>query len=173
MKDNHGLKCNNQQVLDYFDIITPTMESDEVPNWLSNNQIITKPIDDIPILQGFGCSLCSYSAKKRTVIYNHISITHKNTNIKAVIVERKVQKPFHGTLKRYIQVVSSDDSEIEKENIEDWRVKLNEEFERLVEADSHIESVGNLDLKLINAFIAKIRYKTIILYIITLDGTFI
>ena len=161
IRDNHGLKCSDQQVLDCLDIMIPTMKSNEVQAWLSNNQVIKKPIAGIPVLQGVGCSLCSYSARKRTTIYNHISSTHKDESSKATIVERKVQQPFESHLHKYIQVEATVGSEVEDEGVEDWESKLKEEFTQLVEGQNTIENRGSLDLRLINAFVAKIRYKFI------------
>ena len=157
MKDNHGLKCNDQQVFQCLNMMTPIMKSEEAQEWLSTNRIIKKAVDGVPVLQGFACSLCSYSGKKRTVLYNHISSTHKDENARATIVERKVQKPFQGHLKQYIQVESGDDSEVEDEDADEWKLKLNDDFTRLVEENHQGESTGNLDLRLINSFIAKIR----------------
>ena len=161
MKDNHGLKCNDQQVFEHLDITTSTMKSDEAQEWLANNRVIKKPIEGIPVQKGVGCSLCSYSAKKRKAIYNHISNTHKDEDPKASIIEQRVQKPFQSHLNQYIRVQESDGSDSEDENIEDWRLKLDEDFNRLVEEPSNVASTGSLDLKLINAFVAKIRYETI------------
>jgi len=76
-------------------------------------------------------------------------------------VDRKIQKPFQGRLKQYIHVETMDESELEDEGIEDWKLKLDEDFNRLVEEPSNVSSTGSLDLKLINAFVAKIRYETI------------
>jgi len=170
MKDNHGLKCNDQQVFECLNITDPTMKSDEVKQWLYGNRIVKKPIEGIPILSGVGCSLCPYSAKKWNVIYIHTSSTHRDETPKASIVERKVQKPFQSSLKQYIQVETEDGSESEDEGIEGWKLKLDEDFTRLVEHHDRIEDTGNLDLRLINAFIAKVRYNPFIYYLLTLDG---
>jgi len=161
MKDNHGLQCSDQQVLDCLNVVTPTMTSDDAQAWLSNNRIIKKPIEGIPILQGVGCSLCSYSTKKRTVMYNHISSAHKNETSRVTILERKIQNPFQSYLHKYVQVEAIGESEAEDESVEDWELKLKEEFTKLVEGEDTIESRGKLDLRLINAFVAKIRYKFI------------
>jgi Orsellinic acid/F9775 biosynthesis cluster protein D len=157
MKDNHGLKCNDQQTLEYLDILTPTMKSDEFQAWLANNQVIRKPIEGIPVIEGVGCSLCSYSAKKRTVLYNHISNAHKGENPRAMIVGCKIQKLSRGRFKNCIQVESED--EAEDESVDNWKSNLDREFSHLVEEHSQIENNGSLDLKLINAFVAKSRYK--------------
>ena len=86
MKDNHRLKCTSARVFAHLEITTPTMKSDEVQQWISNNAIIEKPIEGIPVLEGVGCSLCSHSVKKRKAIYNHISTSHKEETPKASIV---------------------------------------------------------------------------------------
>ena len=158
MKDNHGLKCSEQQVFECLNITTPTMKSDQAKEWLSNNRVIKKSIEGIPVIQGVGCGFCSYSAKKRTVIYNHISSTHRDENIRVKVVERKVQKPFQGSVKQYVQVDTADELEAEDDTREDWELKLEQDFTRLVEDRDRIESSGSLDLRLMNAFIAKIRY---------------
>jgi Orsellinic acid/F9775 biosynthesis cluster protein D len=157
MKDNHGLKCNEEQVFECLDIMTRTMNSDEAREWLHDNRMIKKSIEGIPIREGVGCSLCPYSAKKRKAIYNHMSTSHRDENPKAIIVDRKVQKVFRGSLKQYIHVNVGDESEIMDEVIEGWKLHLNEDFARLVESHDRIEGSGSLDLKLINAFVAKIR----------------
>jgi hypothetical protein len=157
MKDNHGLKCKNEQVFECLNITTPTMNSDEAKQWLDDNRIVRKQIEGVSIWQGVGCSLCPYSAKKRNVIYNHITKAHKDEVPRAMVVERTVQKPFRSRLKQYIQVNVGDESEIMDEVIEDWKLHLNEDFARLVESHDRIEGSGSLDLKLINAFVAKIR----------------
>jgi len=164
MKDNHGLKCNDQQVLECLNITTPTMKSDEAKLWLSNNQVIKTPIKGIPVLRGYSCSLCPHSAKKKKGIYNHINSAHKDDDIKATIVERNIQKVFQSHLTKYIQV----EVEVEEEGTEDWRLKLHEDFTQLVEDRQRIESSGSLDLRLMNAFIAKIRYTYIYILFINI-----
>lgn len=167
MKENHGLKCSNQQVLECLDVMTPTMNSNEVQMWLSNNRVIKSPIQGIPVLQGVGCSVCPYSAKKRTAIYNHISSTHRNQTSRVTIVQRNIQEPFQSHLHKYIQVEVMDESEVENGGVEDWESKLKEEFTQLLEGQDTAESRGRLDMRLINAFVAKIRYKLI--YFVFID----
>ena len=160
MKDNHGLKCSDEQVFECLDITTPTMNSDEAKQWLNENRVVRKPIEGVPVWQGVGCSLCSYSAKKRDVIYNHISSAHKDEGSRVTVIEQKVQKPFRSRLKQYIQLDTRDESNAVDEDVEDWKLQLNEDFARLVEDHDMIEGSGSFDLKLINAFVAKIRYKS-------------
>jgi hypothetical protein len=137
--------------------MTRTINSDEARQWLHDNRVIKKSIEGIPIREGVGCSLCLYSAKKRKAIYNHMSTSHRDENPKAVIVERKVQKVFRGSLKQYIQLDTRDELDPVNEDIEDWKLQLNEDFARLVDSHDRSEGSGSFDLKLVNAFVAKIR----------------
>jgi len=168
MKDNHGLKCDDQRVFECLNITTPTMKSDEARKWLKSNQVVRKPIEGLPILKGYGCGLCSHSVKKRTSMYNHTSDIHKDEVSRVPIVERKVQKPFQANLKQYIQVDIGDEADVEDECMEDWRLTLHEDFTQLVEDRQRIESSGSLDLRLMNAFIAKIRYMHIYILFINI-----
>lgn len=162
MKESHGLECSDAQVFERLNITTPTMKSDEVQQWISNNQVIGMPVEGIPVLDGVGCSRCAYSAKKKKALYNHISAFHREETPKAWIVIQKVQQPFKGSLKKYLQVESVDESDTQNEDIEDWELKLNDDFTRLMEDHDRIESSGSLDLRLMNAFIAKIRYTSML-----------
>ena len=89
MKDNHGLKCSEQQVFECLNIATPKMKSDEAQGWILNNRVIKKPIEGIPILKGVGCSICPHLAKKRKTIYNHISSSHKDENSKVTVCQER------------------------------------------------------------------------------------
>jgi hypothetical protein len=156
MKDNHGLKCNNDSILECLSIMESTMNMVEAKAWLTQNQSVAHPVSRIPVDDGFGCSLCSYSAGKRTVLYNHISSAHRNATEANLIVERRVQKPFTSRLTEYIIVNSIDDEE--PEDIPHWRATLNEKFNQTMNELSQSRDGGSTDLRLVNTFIAKIRY---------------
>jgi hypothetical protein len=155
MKDNHGLKYDECKILEWLDVIAPTMKATEAKEWAKGHQCIPNPISGIPVQDGFGCNLCSYSARKKTAVYNHISKNHRNGCGSERIVERKVQKPFTGSLKQYIFVECVDNNE--DEDIPDWRVTLKEKFNETINKLSQLKDGGGLDLRLVNAFVAKIR----------------
>jgi len=155
MKDNHGLRCNENQILQQLNTTNPTMTATMAKEWLRENRILHDSIDGIPILQGFGCSICSYSAKKVAGIYKHISMTHRHETIHAVVVERKVQKLFSGSIKQYIQVRDGNQDE---SDIPDWKEKLTMDFNQMMVRLNATTSSEGLDLRLMNAFIAKIRH---------------
>ena len=157
MKHNHGLKYTEEQLLEHLDISEPTMMTDEVQTWLKEHRVIHDAIDGISMLKGVGCSLCSYVAKKATVIYNHISEEHRNDVVGAKVVERTIQKVFQGRFKQYIQVDMN--TENLDDDLSDWKQRLKEDFDGMMSKLSTMNPSEGLDIRLMNAFIAKIRYK--------------
>jgi len=154
MKDNHGLKCDEDRILVQLDIIDRTMNSVEAKDWLNEHKVLVNPIFGIPVLNGYGCSHCPYSAKKTTVIYNHISENHKEAVVRPKPVERKVQRIFSSYLKEYIHILDGED----ETDIPDWQDKLSMEFNRMMTNLNTTMPTEGLDLRLMNTFIAKIRY---------------
>jgi len=155
MKDNHGLKCNDNGILDCLGIAEPTMKANEAKVWLNQHKRIVNPISQIPVQDGFGCSICSYSARKKAALYNHISKNHRNAIAAATIVEQRVQKPFASHLKKCIIVNPIDDEEAV--DIPGWRVTLKERFNQAMAKLRQGKNTGSVDLRLVNAFIAKMR----------------
>ena len=156
MKDNHGLKCNENQILQQLQVTNPTMTSTMAKDWSQEHEILDHTIDGIPVLSGFSCSACSYSGKKGTAIYNHIHKIHGNESVCPIVIKRKVQKLFSGPIKQYIQVM--DGNQEEESDIPDWKQKLTADFNGMMKRLNATTSSEGLDLRLMNAFIAKIRH---------------
>ena len=156
MKDSHGLKCNENQILQQLQVTNPTMTFTMAKDWSQELDILHHPIDGIPVLSGFGCSACSHSGKKAAVIYNHIHKIHGNESVHPIVVKRRVQKLFSTSLKRYVQV--TDGNQEEESDIPDWKEKLTVDFNQMMMRLNATTSSEGLDLRLMNAFIAKIRH---------------
>jgi hypothetical protein len=129
MKESYGLKCNDNSILEFLNIIEPTMNANEIKIWLKQNHSLAHPIVQISVNDGFGCSLCDYSAMKKASIYNHISNKHRNAIEAGSIIERKVQMPFKGDLHQYIFVDSINE---DVDDISDWRKALNDSFNQTI-----------------------------------------
>jgi len=155
MKDSHGLKCNENQILQQLQVTNPTMTFTMAKNWSQEHEILHFPIDGIPVLSGFGCSNCSYCGKKAKTIFNHIYKIHCNESVHPIVVERKVQKLFSTSIKQYIQVMDGNQGE---SDIPDWKEKLTVDFNQMMKRLNATTSSEGLDLRLMNAFIAKIRH---------------
>ena len=154
MKDNHGLRSDEDRILLQLDIIERTMNSVEAKAWLDEHKVLANPVQGIPVWDGYGCSHCSYSAKKRTVIYNHISKSHREAGVRPNAVERRVQRIFHSQLKRYVHILDGED----ETDIPNWQDKLSTEFKQMITNLNTTIPTEGLDLRLMNTFIAKIRY---------------
>jgi len=154
MKDNHGLKCDEVQILLQLHIIERTMNAVEVKNWLDENKVLRSPVQGIPVWDGYGCSHCPYSAKKSKAIYNHVSTSHKEAAMRANVVERRVQGIFPSHLKKYVHIIDEGD----QPEIPDWQDKLSTEFNQMMANLNTTMPTAGLDLRLMNTFIAKIRY---------------
>ena len=155
MKDNHGLKCDQVRILLQLDIVERTMNSMEAKDWLNENKVLANPVYGIPVIDGYGCSGCSYSARKSKVIYNHISDNHEDTVVRPKALEHKVQKVFSSHLKEYIRIIDGGD----EQEIPDWQDKLSTEFNQMMANLNTTMPTEGLDLRLMNTFIAKIRYR--------------
>jgi len=132
------------------------MHSFEAKEWLRTHRILSRPIVSIPIIDGFGCDSCSFVAKKTKVIWNHILKEHKDDSQRPKIVEKKIQKPFGSSIKQFVHInllINDDESDIP-----DWEQNLTSQFNRMMNDLSGARSTEGLDMRLMNAFIAKIRY---------------
>jgi len=155
LKDNHGLRCNENKVLEFLNITEPTMKVDEAKHWLKQHRSLEQPIAIIPVDNGFGCSLCPCSTKKKKAIYNHILNSHQGSIIPETMVERKVQRIFTGSLKQYVYINLVDNEN--EEAIPDWRATLTANFNQTLKKLTQSKDPGSTDLRLVNAFIAKTR----------------
>ena len=131
------------------------MDSTGVRDWLHEHQILSKPVNGIPVLNGFGCSTCPYSAKTTKSIYNHILMEHVNDPEHPKVVERKVQKLFGSHLKHYMGIDMADEDP--EEDVPDWKQKLEDQFNGMMRNLATSGPSEGLDMRLMNAFIAKIR----------------
>ena len=158
LNENHGLKTTVERVMEYLDMEAPTMTVQEIKDWLSETWIIQKPIEGVPVQKGFSCRLCNYSAGNTNVMKNHFSSTHQGSKWSDWIEESKVQSPFKGQLKKLIQVEDTQELDVESEQEEDWKNTLKEDFKRKIQRQGSLEDSQQMDLRLMGAFIAKIRW---------------
>ena len=154
LRDNHGIRTNSEQILEQIELQVPSIEYKDVAHWLDTHSTIPIAIEGIPVTKGFGCNLCLYSAKQPASLRDHISRQHRNRD--AIILDVKIQRPFGGWFKKYIQVEQED--EIEPEVEDAWQRDLNTKFANSLKINHSGGDPDTLDLRLMNAFIAKVRY---------------
>jgi len=154
LKDNHGIRTTARAILEHIAQEVPSLDSTQVVEWLADHLTIPIAIIQVPIIKGFGCSLCLYYSKKRQSIRNHISTKHRGMD--ATIKEVDIQRPFGGWFKKYIEVREVTEADMIEE--EAWKDELNRRFENALRIDSSGGNPETTDMRLMNAFIAKVRY---------------
>jgi Orsellinic acid/F9775 biosynthesis cluster protein D len=157
---NHGLDITNEKAMECLDIEIQPMDVHEVENWLKETWIIERPIAGIPILQGLSCNICNYSCGSQKAMKNHFSESHKGSKWSNSIKKCKVQRPFNGKFHKFIQLEDETELELELESNqeEDWKTILKEDFKRKVQKEGNSKELEHVDLRLMGAFIAKIRW---------------
>jgi hypothetical protein len=156
MMDNHGIKTTEDDVLNCLELERSTMTVAEVRPWLAANWSIMEPVKDIPVENGFACTLCTHSVAKLKSMRNHFVNAHPNLAWKKFTKECKIQCPFTGSMKGYIRVESSEDPVVGLS--ESWRQVFEEEFNNVMDGETASDGVDTSDLRLMSTFIAKIRW---------------
>ena len=153
LKGNHGIRTTSEAILEHIEQAIPSLNSTQVVDWFINHLTIPIAIDGIPVIKGFGCSLCSYYTKKRRSITSHLSKQHRNET--GSIVTADIQRPFGGWFKKYIQIREVQETDFIE--AEAWKDELNRRFENALRIDSSEGNAETTDMRLMNAFIAKVR----------------
>jgi len=153
LKDNHGIRTTENEALEHIGQAIAPIDSTQVANWIESNSVIRIAIEGIPMVHGFKCSLCSHYTLKRRSMTVHLSTQHRNLN--GTAMEAMIQRPFGGWFKKYIEVREVTEADIIEE--EAWKDELNRRFENALRIDSSEGSAETTDMRLMNAFIAKVR----------------
>jgi Orsellinic acid/F9775 biosynthesis cluster protein D len=152
------LKITIEKIMEYLDIEGPPMNVQEVDNWMEETWIVERSISGIPVQQGFSCNLCNYCSGNKNSMKNHFSKSHKGSKWSDSTKECKVQRPFNGKFHKFIQLEDGNDLELESDQEEDWQTILKEDFKRKIEKQGSSKESDHMDLRLMGAFIAKVRW---------------
>jgi len=155
LKNNHGIQTTEAHILMHFDLSVPSIQSKDVVNWMETYSSIPFAIEGISVVKGFQCSLCLHCTEKRESMRVHIIRSHQETNI--TVLEANIQRPFGGWFKKYIQV--EENNEMEQVIQEAWESELNSQFMSSLQTSYSGVDGDSMDIRLMNAFIAKVRYK--------------
>ena len=146
-----------EKVMKYLNVETPSMSVEEVENWLNEIWILEKPLFGIPIEQGLSCTLCNYCSRNSNTIKSHFSKSHKGSKRSDLTRQCQVQRPFKGQFHKFIQVEDENELDLKSDQEENWKMTLKEDFKRKVRRNENIKDSETMDLRLIGAFISKIR----------------
>jgi len=157
LKDSHGIIMTMEQIRMFLSMENRCMTMSEAKDWMSNVWIM-KPVQNIPIIPGYICNECQYSAEDLRVMRNHFSKKHKGIKASKYMKECKVQMVFKGPLHKYVQIEENDEMEMELEGNSEWKMALKLEFEGRKIGNNDSISIEHEDVRLMGAFIAKTRW---------------
>src|SRR5271154_4748885 len=157
VKECHGITMTMEQVRMFLKMENDCMTMSQARDWMSSVWVI-KAVKNIPIIPGYICIECQYSAGKLTVMKNHLSKKHKDKKASECMKECKVQLIFKGGLQKYVQI--EEDVEMEIDSIEncEWKMAIEREFEESMINVKGSDVNGHGNLRLMNIFIAKTRW---------------
>jgi hypothetical protein len=153
LRDNHGIRTTMDEILRQINEANQAIKSFEVVRWIENHTTISIAMKGIPVLKGFRCSICTYCTPKKQSMTEHLSKNHRNQRGKGI--EANIQRPFGGWFKKYIQVEEVKESDFVEQ--EAWKDELNDRFDKSLKIDNSKGDSQSLDMRLMNAFIAKAR----------------
>ena len=161
LKEHHRVKTTIEEVMVLLNAENDAMTLAEAENWIQN-MWVGAAVQNIPVVKGFRCKECHYSGTGKQVMKNHFFKEHKGLKRAENSEECKVQLVFKGGLQKYIQVKDDDEMEVESEGNVGWNRAIEREFRESM-ANVRISGLnGHGNLRLMNVFIAKIRWDVLV-----------
>jgi hypothetical protein len=112
LRELHGMKATLEQAKRFLGLERNAMTVPEARDWILS-VCDSRAVQNIPIIKGYACNECQYSAAKMKVMTNHFSKDHKGLKASEHSAECKVQLMFKGGLQKYIQVEEHDEMDID------------------------------------------------------------
>jgi len=160
-RENHGIKRTSAQAMAFLDLERDAMTFEEAKDWISSVWI-GRAVLNIPIIRGYKCNVCQYSAATMKVMTNHFCKKHKGMKAQEHHDKCKVQLVFKGGLQKYIQIEEAEDTEIEFEEDREWISAIDQEFGASIANIKVGSGNGKGNLRLMNVFIAKTRWDVLV-----------
>jgi hypothetical protein len=144
--------------MEYLKIEAPTLSSTEIQDWISEVWILNRGIHGVPVKEGLACNECHYSGAKPKAMKDHFATKHQGMKWSENIARCNVQMPFEGNLKKYFQIEDTEGQEDEIDVQNDWKQALEQDYKETMAEHDTIASKGHSDVRLLSAFIAKMRW---------------
>jgi hypothetical protein len=97
LKEHHGVRTTMEEALALLGVGDYAMILAEAENWIQN-MWVGIAIQNIPVIKGFGCNECQYSAGRNRIMKNHFSKEYKGLRRAENTKECKIQLVFKGGL---------------------------------------------------------------------------
>ena len=107
---------------------------------------------------GMAYNECHYSCVTKKAMKDHFRAKHAGMKWADSVTKCKVQMPFQRRLKKYIQIEDAEGSDTEMHAANDWQQVLEQDFKEAMDERASSTSNGHSDIRLLSAFIAKMRW---------------
>jgi len=158
LRTKHGIRVKLDDVMEHLNIEEHTMSATEIKAWMSEVWVLSKAFQNVPIKKGMACKGCHYSAATKKSMKDHFAKHHPGIKWANTVERCRVQMPFQGSLRKYIQIEDAEGQEGEIDTGNDWKSALEQEFQEVMPERLSSTQKGPSDVRLLSAFIAKIRW---------------
>jgi hypothetical protein len=156
LQEHHGIRVTSEWVMAFLDLEEDAMTVTGAKDWISSVWV-GRAVQSIPVIKGYGCHKCQYSAATVRVMENHFSEEHKGLKSADHSTECKVQLVFKSGLRKYIQIEEEEESDVDSGSDCEWEKAIEMDFEKSMANVKTSGGNGNGNLRLMNVFIAKTR----------------
>ena len=158
LRKRHGIKVSVDGILEELNVETPTLSSIETEAWITEIWVLSEAFQGVPIKMGMTCKECHHSCATKKAMKDHFGARHTGMKWADNVMRCQVQMPFQGRLKKYIQIEDTEGSAAEMRAGNDWQQALEKDFTEAMGERASSTSNGHSDIRLLSAFIAKMRW---------------
>ena len=124
LRSKHGIKVELDDIIEHLNISAPTPSSAEAQEWISEAWVLSKAFQDVPIKMGMTCKECHHSSATKKAMKTHFAAKHLGMKWRDNVMGCKVQMPFQGSLRKYIQIEDTEGLDTEMHARNDWQQAL-------------------------------------------------
>jgi hypothetical protein len=161
LRDHHGIKKTVEEVKRELNVDQELLMVNEAKDWIKT-MWVGRAVQGIPVMEGWSCTECEYSAAIMQVMRNHFVKEHKGLTVAEHVRRYKVQLVFKGVLHKYIQIEEPEDVDVDAEREPEWVAAINREFGKSMANMKVAGGKGKTNLQLMNVFIAKTRWDSLV-----------
>jgi hypothetical protein len=158
LKKKHNVKTIISNVMEHLSIEQVTMTYSAAQQWITETWVTSQAVQGVPVMPGIRCKECHHASRDITGMRNHFASSHKGLKVSDCSEKYNVQMPFQGRLRKYIQIEDTENLDVEMDAESDWKQAFKHEFQETMVERTSSAARGSSDARLLNVFIAKVRW---------------
>jgi hypothetical protein len=164
LKDRHGKETTLPEVWEFLGIDEPSMDLDDIKEWVGRTATLDTPIQKIPVKEGLYCGYgdCQYAAGTKETIKNHYSKHHRGIRYQNHFHKGPVSQPFTSQFSKYFRVESEENTARQDDKSVDPIAFLKEDLANKLRLNQPVESPEVRHLRHLNLFTTKTRWDQVI-----------